>query len=153
MKLLSRPFEKTRVLVALALLFSAAAPLVQYTCGVTGETTTTSTLVAETGRTTTAPPCGTVSTGVHDRLCGGAPSATVCDGGACTTDTVEKESVILAEISKLRLTPTLSSGGLLSEKAASSRSVVGSHWVWGSDWSARAPNHISVRLRTLSFRL
>jgi hypothetical protein len=153
MKLLSRPFEKTRVLVALALLFSAAAPLVQYTCGLAGEATTTTTLVAEVGHTSDVAPCGTVTNGVHNRLCGEPGSTSVCEGDACTTHPVERRSVISSETSSLRAVSALSSAPLLSEEAASSRSLIGSNWTSGSDWSARAPNHISVRLRTLSFRL
>lgn len=152
MRLLSYPFQKTQVLVALALLLSLNAPLVQYACGVTGETSTASTLVVETTGTDAAP-CGTVSGDVHNRLCGESQSAPVCNGDACTTDHVEKRSVVRSETSTLQVLSSLSSGALISEEVASSRSIATSRSGPGADWSVREPNRISVRLRTLSFRL
>lgn len=152
MNVLSRTFEKTRILVAFALLLSAGAPLVQYACGVTGEMTTTGTLLAETTDTALAP-CGTVSNGVHDRLCGERQSAPVCDGDACTTNTVEKQSVLPSEPSRHQIVSALSPGPLHSERGASSGFLTTSHRASDADWSARAPSSIPVRLRTQSFRL
>lgn len=152
MSALSSPFQKTRVLVAFALLLSVSAPLVQYACGVTGETTTTSTLVAEIASTDAAP-CGVLSTGVHDRLCEESRPTLVCEGDACTTDTVEKQLVMHFEPPSLRVVSALSSGALLSREVVSSHAVTPSRVASGSDWSARAPNRIPVRLRSLSFRL
>lgn len=152
MRRVSRTLRKTRVFVALALLLSLSAPLVQYACGVTGETSTTSTLVVETAGPDAAP-CGTVSDGVHNRLCGQSQPSPVCDGDACTSDTVEKRLVVHSEPPSLRASSALSSGTLFSGEVASSRAVIPSRVASGSDWSARAPNRIPVRLRTLSFRL
>lgn len=152
MRLLSRTFEKTRLLVAFALLFSAAAPLVQYACGITGETSTTSTIVVETTGTDTAP-CGVISDGVHDRLCEAAQSVPVCDGEACTTDTVEKQSVVQSQTSSLQIISALSFRALSSKKHASSPSFHRSRFETDADWSPRVPNLIPVRLRTQSFRL
>lgn len=151
-KVLSRTFKKTRVLVAFALFLSAGAPLVQYACGVAGETMTTSTLVAEAADTDTAP-CGVLSDGAHERLCGEHQSSPVCEGGVCTSDTVEKQSVLHSETSKLRLVSALSTGDLFSGEDASSGALTSSPSASGSDWSARECNQISVRFRTLSFRL
>lgn len=149
MSVVSRTF---RVLVALTLLLSASAPLVRYACGVTGATTTTSTLVAETTATDAAP-CGTVSEGVHNRLCEAPQSTPICDGDACTTDSVEKESVVHSQISSLWIISAPSFGALSSEEDASSHWFTFSRSGQDADWSARAPNSVPVRLRTRSFRL
>jgi len=149
MRILSRTFQKIRVLVALALLLSVSAPLVQYACGVTGETHTTSTVAVEASGSDAAP-CGVLSEGVHDRLCG---SFSGCEGEACTTDTVETQSVVHSETSSLRIVPVLATGNLSSGEGASSGPIVSSRSGLGAEWTARDPNRISVRLRTLSFRL
>lgn len=152
MSVLSGIFQKTRVLVAFALLFSVSAPLVQYACGVTGETTTASTLVAETAGTD-AVPCGTVSDDVHDRLCEPSPPTPVCDGDACTTDSVEKQSVVHSEISPRQPPLVLTAGDLPSDGDTSPNPLISSRLASGSDWRARASNRIPVRFWTLSFRL
>ena len=149
MRFLSRTFEKTRVVVALALLVSMSAPLVQYACGVTGETLTTSTLAVEAPGSGAAP-CGVLSDGVHDRLCG---SFSGCEGEACTTDTVETQSGVHSESSSFRVVPVLTSGSLSSGEGASPSPIVSSRSGLGAEWGGRDPNRISVRLRTLSFRL
>jgi hypothetical protein len=151
MRLLSHTFEKTRVLVALALLVSAGAPLVQYACGVTGETLTTSTIAVEASGPHTAP-CGTVSGGVHDRLCG-ASSVPSCEGEACTTDTVEPQSVVQSETSSLRIASVLTAEVLPSEESAALRSTAPLRSTPGAGLGAWDAHRMSVRFRTLSFRL
>ena len=151
MRLLSHTFEKTRVLVVLALLVSAGAPLVQYACGVTGETLHTSTLAVEASGPNTAP-CGTVSDGVHDRLCG-ASSVPSCEGEACTTDIVEPQSVVQSETSSLRIASVLTAGALPSEGSITSRFTAPLRSIPGAGLSAWEAHRMSVRFRTLSFRL
>jgi len=149
MSVLSRTFEKTRVLVALALLFSVSAPFVQYACGSTGETT--SMLVVEP--TGTDAPCGVISDGVHDRLCGTPQSFSGCEGEDCTTDTAEKSAALQSESTPFRVVAALSTGGETSEEAASPSVVTTIRPAPGVDGTVRERNRISVRLRTLSFRL
>ena len=148
---LSSTFRSTWVLVAFALLFSAGAPLVQYACGVTGETHPTSTLAVETSGPNTAP-CGTVSDGVHDRLCG-ASSVPGCEGEACTTDTVELQSVVQSETSSLRIASVLTAGTLSSEGGTTSRFTTPLRSISGAGLSAWDAHRIPVRFWTLSFRL
>lgn len=95
MRLHSHTFQKTRVVVAMALFLSVSAPFVQYACGGTGETTTTSTLVVKTAGVA---PCESIPNGIHDRLCGESGSLTGCEGEACTTETVETISVARADL-------------------------------------------------------
>ena len=147
----SRTFQNIRVLVALALLFSASAPLVQYTCGVTGETMTTSTLVVEPMGTDA--PCGVISDGVHDRLCGESQFLFDCGGDDCTTDTAEQSSALHTKSTPLRIVAALSAGGVASEGAASPRVVTTTRAAPSVDGTVRERSRISVRLRTLSFRL
>lgn len=151
MRLLSGTFQTTRVLVAFALLLSTGAPLVQYACGVTGETSIASAIAVEPTGPDTAH-CGTVAESVHDRLCGSS-SSPGCEGDACSTDTVEKQSVVQFETSLLGLIPSVSSGGLLSGWVASFRTPALFRSVLGFEWSARTFNPIPVWLLTLSFRL
>ena len=151
MGLLSHTFEKTRILVVLALLFSAGAPLVQYACGVTGETLSMSTLAVEASGPNTAP-CGTISDGVHDRLCG-ASSVPGCEGEACTTDTIEPQSVVQSGTSSLRIASVLTAGTLSSEGNTTSRFTTPLRSTPGAGLSAWDAHRISVRFRTLSFRL
>lgn len=148
MSVLSRT---SRVLVALALFLSVNAPLMLYACGATGQTLTTSTIAVET----TGPdavPCGIISGGVHDRVCGKSHSAPVCDD-TCTTDIIERQLVVHCETTRPKGLSSLSSGTLLSGEGASSRAVIPSLSASGSDRSARVSNRVPVRLRTLSFRL
>ncbi len=141
-----------RVLVAFALLLSVSAPLVQYACGVTGETTATSTLVAETAGTD-ATPCGVISDGVHDLLCDAPQPAPVCEGDACTTDTVEGQSVVQSETSSLRVASVLTAGALPSEGRTASRVIPSLRSGPDAVLTTRTSNPVPVRLRTLSFRL
>jgi hypothetical protein len=150
MRLLARTFEKTRVLVALALLLSVGAPLAQYACGVTGEAFTTSTLAVEVPGSNAAP-CGALSGDVHDRLCGSSPG---CDGAACTTDTVEAQSGVHSGSSSFRIAPALPGGDLSSDEEASSHRIGASSLSAPSaDGTVRDFNRIPVRFRTLSFWL
>lgn len=142
----------SRVLVVLALLLSVNAPLVHYACGATGETLITSTLAVKTTGMD-AVPCGVISEGVHDRLCGESQLSPVCDGDACTIDTIEKQSVVYSQPSSLQVISALSSGALSSEEETSSYSFLLSRSGKDADWSANAPNSLPVRLRTQSFRL
>jgi hypothetical protein len=152
MKVLSHTFQKTRLLVALALLFSAAAPLVQYACGVTGETTTRSARVVETEHADA--PCGVVSDGVHDRLCGESGSSSGCEGEACTTETVNVSSVARADLPQARDALSVSSDLFSVEQDGHAlRRLSSSSLTSERDRTARAPDPVPVRLRTLSFLL
>lgn len=154
MRVLSQDFRCARVVVALALLLSVNAPLVQYACGATGEALTTSVLAVMVGdANTAAAPCGTISDGVHDRLCTEDQSFPVCHGDACTTDTAEKQSVFHSETSLLRVVPLLVSAVSDTERAQTSRFMSISPLTSGAEWVARESNSVLVRLRTLSFRL
>jgi hypothetical protein len=152
-RLLSRTFEKTRVVVAFALLLSVSAPLLQYACGVTGEATATSTLVVvETGETD-ATPCGVILDGLHDLLCEAPQPVPVCDGEACTTDIVDKQSVVHSQVSTLQVISALSVGDFLSKEYASPHSFLFFRSGPVAAWSVRASTSIPIRLQTLSFRL
>lgn len=154
MRVLSQHFRCARVVVALTLLLSVNATLVQYACGATGEALTTSVLPVMVGDASTdAAPCGTISEGVHDRLCAEDQSFPVCHGDACTTDTAEKQSVFHSETSILRVVPLLASAVSDTERAQTSRFMSISPLTSGVEWVARESNSVVVRLRTLSFRL
>lgn len=148
MNVRSQTFEKTRVLVALALLLSAGAPLVQYACGVTGETHTASTLAVEAPGSNAAP-CGVLSEGVHDRLCG-ASSDSVCEGEGCTTDTVEKQSVVQFPASSLWIDSILTAGERPSDRGATRGPLPSSGSAPGADETPLMSSRIPVRLRTQS---
>lgn len=154
MKVLSRTFQKTRALVAIALLLSVNAPLVQYACGATGEALTTNAVaVMVEDANTDAAPCETISEGVHDRLCTEGQSSPVCEVDACTTDTVEKQSVIHSESSSLRVAPLLASAASDAERGHASQLIFTSPLTSGAEWAARESDFVPVRFRTLSFRL
>lgn len=151
MGLLSDTFQRTRILVVFALLLSVNAPLVQYVCGATGEALTTSTLaqVVEEADAENSP-CETISGGVHDQLCTESKASPVCEGVSCTTDTVEKQSVVIKETYSDRLSVESS---LRSERNASSKLDFSSLSATGPNGSTRELDRIPVQLRTSSFRL
>lgn len=149
MSVLTRTF---RVLVALTLLLSVNASLVQYVCGATGETLITSTLAVETTGTDTAP-CGVISDGVHERLCGESQPSPVCDGDACTTDTVETSSVVQIEAFPLQIAPLFVPAVSRVERSPASRRIPTSLGARGTELNPVEFYPLSVRLRTLSFRL
>lgn len=154
MRVLSRNFRCARVVVALALLLGVNGPLLQYACGATGDVLTKSTfglIVEDAG--TTAAPCGTISEGVHDRLCTEVQSPPVCEGDACRIETAEKQSVFYSEPFPLRIVSTPTSGVLLSKGSATWLLIPTSLQATGTELNPRELYHIPVRLRTLSFLL
>jgi len=151
MTFLSSTFRFGRALVAFALLFSAGAPLMQYACGVTGETLTASALSAEASEPD-AVSCGAVSEGVHDRLCEPSP-VPGCEGKACTTDTVETQSVAQPQTSSPRIASVLTAGALPSQGSVALHSTAPLRSTPDAGLNTWDSHHISVRFRTLSFRL